>query len=83
MQLTVEISMYPFNEDYKTLIKGFITQLNKCEGLIIKTSETSTMVHGEYDHLMDSLKAMIAWSYTTHGRAVFVTKFIPGHELTD
>jgi len=24
---------------------------------------------------------MIAWSYTTHGRQVFVAKFIPGHEL--
>jgi uncharacterized protein YqgV (UPF0045/DUF77 family) len=83
MQLTVEISMYPFNEDYKPLIKGFIAQLNKCEGLIIKTSETSTMVHGEYDRLMDSVKEMIAWSYQTHGRAVFVTKFIPGHDLND
>jgi uncharacterized protein YqgV (UPF0045/DUF77 family) len=83
MKLTVEISMYPFDQDYIPLIKGFIAELNKYDGLEVSTSATSTMVHGEYDHLMDSLKEMIAWSYKTHGRAVFVTKFIPGHELTD
>lgn len=81
MQLTVELSMYPFNEDYKTLIKDFIVELNKRDDLTISTSLTSTMVHGEYNHVMDSLKEMIAWSYTTHGRQVFVAKFIPGHEL--
>ena len=63
--------------------KDFIAQLNTREGLVIKTSATSTMVHGEYSLLMDSLKEMIAWSYQTHGRAVFVTKFIPGHDLTE
>jgi hypothetical protein len=38
-------------------------------------------VHGEYGLVMDTLKKMIAWSYDTHGRQVFVAKFIPGHEL--
>ena len=73
--------MYPFNEDYKTLIKGFIAELNKKNGLQIDTSPTSTMIHGDYDLVMDTLKEMIAWGYDTHGRQVFVAKFIPGHEL--
>ena len=81
MQITVELSMYPFNEDYKPLIKDFIVQLNKKDGLRIDASPTSTMIHGDYDIVMDTLKEMIAWSYTTHGRQVFVAKFIPGHEL--
>ena len=81
MNITVELSMYPFNEDYKTLIKDFILELNKKEGLQVDTSPTSTMIHGDYDVVMDSLKEMIAWSYATHGRQVFVAKFIPGHEL--
>lgn len=83
MKITLEISMYPFNEDYKTLIKGFIDELNKRRGLVINTSMTSTTVHGDYEHVFDTLKEMIAWSYETHGRAVFVTKFIPGHEIQD
>ena len=81
MKITVELSMYPFNEDYKPLIKGFIAELNKNAGLQIDTSPTSTMIHGDYDVVMDTLKEMIAWSYDTHGRQVFVAKFIPGHEL--
>ena len=81
MKITVELSMYPFNEVYKSLIKDFIVQLNKKDGLLIDTSPTSTIIHGDYDLVMDTLKEMIAWSYTTHGRQVFVAKFIPGHEL--
>jgi len=81
MHITVELSMYPFKEDYKTHIKAFIDELNKRTGMVITTFPTSTLVHGEYGHVMDTLKEMIAWSYDTHGRQVFVAKFIPGHEL--
>jgi uncharacterized protein YqgV (UPF0045/DUF77 family) len=81
MNITVELSLYPFNADYKTLIKDFITELNKRDGLVINTTPTSTMIHGEYNHVMDTLKELIAWSYDKHGREVFVAKFIPGHEL--
>lgn len=81
MQITIELSLYPFNEDYKTLIKDFIAELNKNSGLQINTTPTCTLVHGEYNHVMDILKEMVAWSYATHGRQVLVAKFIPGHEL--
>ena len=81
MQITLELSMYPFKEDYKTHIKAFIEELNKRSNLVITTFPTSTLIHGEYNHVMDTLKEMIAWSYDTHGRQVFVAKFIPGHEL--
>lgn len=81
MQITVELSLYPFNSDYKTLIKDFIAELSAIEGLQTTTFPTSTMIHGEYNLVMDSLKKLIAWSYDTHGREVFVAKFIPGHEI--
>jgi uncharacterized protein YqgV (UPF0045/DUF77 family) len=81
MQITIELSMYPFKEDYKTHIKDFIDEINKRSGMVINTFPTATLVHGEYGLVMDTLKKMIAWSYDTHGRQVFVAKFIPGHEL--
>jgi len=81
MQLTVELSLHPFSADYKTLIKDFITVLNKRNGLVVNTTQTSTLIHGEYNLLMDTLKELIAWSHEKHGREVFVAKFIPGHEL--
>jgi uncharacterized protein YqgV (UPF0045/DUF77 family) len=83
MKITVELSLYPFNSDYKTLIKDFIAALNKQDGLVVNTTLTSTMIHGDYDVVMDSLKSLIAWSYETHGPEVFVAKFIPGHEVSD
>lgn len=80
MKLTAEISMYPLQENYRSLIGDFIEKLNQYEGLDISTSATSTLVIGDYHHLMQVFTEMLEWSYQTHGRAVFVTKFIPGYE---
>ncbi len=79
MNMMVEISMYPFNEDFKTLIKSFITKLNTYPELQTSTSATSTTIFGEYQHVMQVLTEMLAWSHAEHGRAVFVSKFIPGY----
>lgn len=78
MMLTVEISMYPFVEDYKTPILAFIGKLNTYGGLRVQTTATATMVVGEYATVMQTLGELFAWSHDTHGKAVFVTKFIPG-----
>lgn len=80
MILTVEISMYPFQEDYKTPIQSFIDKLNTWEDLQVTTTATATMVTGEYGKVMAMLNDMLLWSYQTHGKAVYVTKFIPGYE---
>ena len=80
MMLTIEISMYPFQQDYKTPILAFIKQLNTYPGLRVMTTPTSTMVLGEYHAVMTTLTELLAWSHEQHGKAVFVTKFIPGHE---
>lgn len=79
MNIMVEISMYPFNEDFKPLIKSFIKKLNTYGDLEISTNATSTNIFGEYRYVMEVLTAMLAWSYEEHGRAVFVSKFIPGY----
>jgi uncharacterized protein YqgV (UPF0045/DUF77 family) len=79
MNIMAEISMYPFNDDFKPLIKSFIDRLNTYTDLEISTSATSTNIFGEYQHVMQVLTEMLAWSYSEHGRAVFVSKFIPGY----
>jgi uncharacterized protein YqgV (UPF0045/DUF77 family) len=80
MMLTVEISMYPFKEDYKTPILAFIKQLNTHAGLRVQTTATATLIVGEYQAVMSVLGEMFKWSHETLGKAVFVTKFIPGFE---
>ena len=79
MDATVELSMYPFNADYRTLIKDFIDELNARKGACrTSTGTTSTLISGRYDEVMRLLAELIAWSHEKHGRAVFVAKIIPG-----
>lgn len=80
MKLSVEISMYPFNENYIPPIKGFIDWLNQQDGIKIQTVPTSTLITGDYDRVMDLLRDGLKYSYETYGKAVFVTKFLPNHE---
>jgi len=78
MMLTVEISMYPFQQDYETPILAFIKELNSHPGLRVQTTATATLIVGEHQTVMKVLTDMLAWSHDTLGKAVYVTKFIPG-----
>ncbi len=81
MTLSVELTMYPFNGDYIPPIKAFIEKVNTIDNLEVKTFPTATIIMGEYDHVMDSLKVLFKWSYETQGKAVFVAKFLPNTEV--
>ncbi|HTR00593.1 MAG TPA: YkoF family thiamine/hydroxymethylpyrimidine-binding protein [Candidatus Acidoferrum sp.] len=80
MMMTVEISMYPLQADYVSLILDFIAKLNTYPGLRVNTTATATTVTGDYAAVMNTLTEMFAWSHAKHGKAVFVTKFIPGYD---
>jgi uncharacterized protein YqgV (UPF0045/DUF77 family) len=82
MVMTVEISMYPFREQFREFIKDFVRELNEQSDLAVTTGPTSTVVIGDYDVVMDCLKQLFRWSHETHGKAVFVTKFLPGYQPT-
>lgn len=77
MMLTVEISMYPFQQDYKVPILGFIERLNSFAGLRVSTGATCTLVSGDFDVVMRVLGDMLRWSHDNYGKAVYVTKFLP------
>ena len=80
MKITVDISLYPNNEDFIPPIMDFIAALHRHEGVEIRTSATSTIVQGDYDHVMDILKQEFRAHREKHGMGVFVTKFLPGYE---
>lgn len=80
MIMTAEITMYPFQENFAPPIKAFIDKLADSNDLKINTYPTCTVLVGEYESIMDVLKEAMAWSYNETGRAVFVSKFIPGYE---
>jgi uncharacterized protein YqgV (UPF0045/DUF77 family) len=80
MIITIEMSMYPLQENYLDLISGFIERLHTYAGMRVNTTITATTVTGEYHAVMRMFSEMLEWSYNTHGKAVFVTKFIPGYD---
>ena len=79
MQLSVDISMYPLQEDYKTKIKAFLEDINtNAEGVEIRTSNMSTRLFGDYQAVTNLLNAAMLESMQRYGKIVFVCKFIQG-----
>lgn len=80
MKLSVDISLYPNQEDFIPPIKDFIDQLNTYNDIEVRTFPTSTVVMGDFDRVMDILKIEIKAHREKHGMGVFVTKFLPDYE---
>ena len=80
MQVTIDVSMYPFNSDFKPPIKDFISKINLHKDLKIKTFPTSTVVQGDYGQAMDAIKDAISIGHDQSERAVYVLKVIPDFE---
>lgn len=81
MQLSIELTMYPFNPDYIPPIKGCIARLNTFTGLTVQTFPSATILSGDYDLVMDSLKDVVRWSQENYGKVVFVAKILPDSNL--
>lgn len=77
MKIGIEISMYPFNEEYKTPIRSFIENLKNNTNLEIVTNNLSTQIFGEYDELTELVRNKILAVFEKQ-KAVFVMKWVGG-----
>jgi len=76
MQASIEMSLYPLKENYKTIIKSFLETIRKNnKNLLIETNMMSTQIFGDYDEIMGLLKNEIRPVLETN-KAVFVIKFL-------
>lgn len=80
MQLSVELTMYPLQDDYRSKIKAFLDRLATTSAVKRATYPTCTLLTGDYDEVMTLLSRMMKWSHETLGKAVFMAKFLPGYE---
>lgn len=79
MKLSVDISMYPLQDEYKAKIKAFLDDINKLAGSVeIRTSNMSTRLFGNYDEVTSLLNQTMKSSMQKFGKIVFVCKFIEG-----
>lgn len=76
MDLSIEISNYPLNENYIPVIKDFIDRLNNHPELTVVTNTMSTQVFGEYDEVMRVITAELKGSFAKEVKQVMVMKFI-------
>ena len=77
MKTLVEISMYPLQDDFIPIIKGFIAALQKYPDIQIETNDTATHIRGDYDAVMALLTDEIRAAWERDGKAVFVMKVLP------
>ena len=75
MRITVEISLYPFSEDYVPPIKDFIERLRNHKDLAVVTNATSTQIVGEHSQVFDILSEETAKTFES-GQCVFVMKVL-------
>ena len=73
MKISIEISYYPFKDEYKEPIKEFIAALSKYETIKVKSNSISTQVFGKYDDAMAAVTATIKNAFELPN-SVFVLK---------
>ena len=76
MMISVEISMYPLEGDYKPAIRAFIHDLRAQSGITTVTNQMNTQITGEFDVVVPALNACMKRAMTTDSKIVFVTKFL-------
>lgn len=76
MKTSIDMSLYPLADDYIPAIKEFIDRVGNYESVAIKRNDLSTQLFGDYDEIMDILKVEIKRSWQTHGKGIFVIKFL-------
>jgi uncharacterized protein YqgV (UPF0045/DUF77 family) len=78
MKLTVDLSLYPIQDDYIPVIQAFIDAVREHPDLQVATNAMSTQIAGEHERVFEVVNQVLAASYEKFGAQVLVAKFIPG-----
>ena len=76
MQVAVDISLYPLDADFIPPIKDVIERLNRYPDIKVVTNPLSTQLRGEFDAVMDALKAEIGTTFEAVPKAVFAIRVL-------
>lgn len=82
MKITVDISLYPLNENFIQHVKAFIAKLKSYKELSVLSNNVSTQISGEYDYVMQALNYEIK-NVFEEVRSVLVMKFLMGDKIND
>jgi len=76
MQVAVDISLYPLDENFIPPIKDIIDRLGQHEGVEVERNRMSTQIRGDFDVVMPVLTQEIRATFDTVPKAVFAIKIL-------
>lgn len=76
MQVAVDISLYPLDENFIAPIKNVIERLGQHPGIEIEYNRMSTQLRGEFDVVMPVLTKEIRTTFEDLPKAVFTIKIL-------
>lgn len=82
MQATLDISLYPLQDNYKEVIVDFVKTLRDYQSLRVETDGMRTQIVGDYDELMTALSSEIK-AILQDNKAVFILKLARGERTLE
>ena len=76
MQVAVDISLYPLDEDFIPPIKNVIERLSRHAGVEVEYNRMSTQLRGDFDVVMPVLFAEVRTTFESVPKAVFAIKIL-------
>ncbi len=76
MQVAVDISLYPLDENFIPPIKDIIDRLGQHEGIEVDRNRMSTQIRGDFDTIMSVLTNEIRTTFNDVPKAVFAIKIL-------
>ncbi|HLT92809.1 MAG TPA: YkoF family thiamine/hydroxymethylpyrimidine-binding protein [Woeseiaceae bacterium] len=76
MRVAVDISLYPLTEEFLTPIKDVIRRFKAHDSVDVETNAMSTQIRGEYDAVMNVLRAEMRETFEQVPKAVFAIRIL-------
>lgn len=77
MNISIEITLMPLNDNYKDVIKDFILSIRNSEFKVLE-NPLSTQIYGDYDKLIDLLKVEIKDVFSNNEGIMVNLKIVNG-----
>jgi uncharacterized protein YqgV (UPF0045/DUF77 family) len=78
MKVSVEISLYPLDQNYIPPIQAFIDRINSYEEIKVIENTMSTQVYGEYKRVMEIINYEMNQTHIQTPKAAFMLKVLNG-----
>lgn len=75
MDISVELTLSPLQDDFEPAIKNFIKKL-RASGLEVKKNPLSTQVYGDYEEVMAVLNSEIKTTFEAIDRGLIYMKIV-------